>query len=367
MEVVTELYVLDEAYQILDLIDGFLSLIWNKKYYGVGDFELHCGTEHAALLQTGSYIARKDDPETGIIEELTFSADASTGKSVVVKGRFLKAMLENRVIDTVQNFSNIPAGDVLCRLVDTFCIRPADADRKITKLSLEADAGIGNQITTQITGKSLLDAMDSICEEQEISCNILYDFLEDRLIFSVWQGVDRTQEQAENAFAVFSEEFDNVASATYNKRYPYRNFAYVAGAGEGQARIVETVDIRDAGEARRELYVDARDLQRQDENGNVLSEAAYRQALRQRGLEKLKDYQVTETVDSQVDSNSGFLYGQDYALGDLVTFVDQNMGVLVEQRITEICEYIEAGERRIDLVFGQSKLSILEKVKKGVI
>ncbi len=31
MEAVTELYVLDEDYQILDLIDGFITLIWNKK------------------------------------------------------------------------------------------------------------------------------------------------------------------------------------------------------------------------------------------------------------------------------------------------------------------------------------------------
>ncbi len=367
MESVTELYVLDDEYQILDLIDGFISLIWNKKYYGVGDFELHCGAEYAGLLQQGRYLARKDDEETGIIEELNFSMDASAGKKVVVKGRFLKAELENRVIDTVQNFNNIRAGDALCQLADTFCIHPANTDRKIAKLILGDGADVGGLITTQITGKSLLDAMNSICEEQEISCNILYDFLQDQLIFSVWQGVNRTQEQSDHAFATFSEDFDNVFNVTYNKQYRYRNFAYVAGAGEGQARIVEIVDIRKTGEERHELYVDARDLQRKDANGNDIAEGEYRQALRQRGLEKLKDYQVTETVDSQIDSKSGFIYGVDYDLGDLVTFVDHTMGIMAEQRITEVCECIEAGERRIDAVFGQSKLSIMEKVKKGVI
>ena len=51
MDDVTELYVLDEAFQILDLLDGFITLIWNKKYYGVGSFELHCGVEYARLRQ----------------------------------------------------------------------------------------------------------------------------------------------------------------------------------------------------------------------------------------------------------------------------------------------------------------------------
>ena len=54
-------------------------------------------------------------------------------------------------------------------------------------------------------------------------------------------------------------------------------------------------------------------------------------------------------------------------LGDLVTFVDHEVGIVAEQRVTEIYEYIEEGERRIDAVFGQSKLNVMEKIKKGVV
>ena len=362
MDDVTELYVLDEAFQILDLLDGFITLIWNKKYYGVGSFELHCGVEYARLLQAGSYIYRKDDADTGIIEEFGYSNDTSYGKKVVVKGRFLKAKLENRVIDTAQNFSNQAAGAVLC-----YCISPGDTERKIPKLVVEGGSELGNSITTQITGETLLDAMEKICEEKELSCQIRYDFLTDRLLFRVWQGMDRTQGQSVNNFATFNEEFDNISGVEYNLERGYKNFAYVAGAGEGAVRIIETVDIRKDGEERRELYVDARDLQPTDGEGNAISEATYRQTLRQRGLEKLSDYQMKEAIDTKVDSNNGFVYGVDYSLGDLVTFVDHEVGIVAEQRVTEIYEYIEEGERRIDAVFGQSKLNVMEKIKKGVV
>ncbi len=367
MDDVTELYVLDEAFQILDLLDGFITLIWNKKYYGVGSFELHCGVEYARLLQAGSYIYRKDDTDTGIIEEFGYSNDTSYGKKVVVKGRFLKAKLENRVIDTAQNFSNQAAGAVLCQLVQTYCISPGDTERVIPKLTIAGGSELGNSITTQITGETLLDAMEKICEEQELSCQIGYDFLTDRLLFRVWQGMDRTQGQTVNNFATFNEEFDNISGVEYNLERGYKNFAYVAGAGEGAERIIETVDIRKDGEERRELYVDARDLQPTDGDGNAISEATYRQTLRQRGLEKLSDYQMKETIDTKVDSNNGFVYGVDYSLGDLVTFVDNEVGIVAEQRVTEIYEYIEEGERRIDAVFGQSKLNVMEKIKKGVV
>ena len=367
MDDLTELYVLDENYQILDLIDSFITLIWNKKYYGVGSFELHCGVEYAALLQRGCYIDRKDDEETGIIEEFSYSNDTSYGKKVVAKGRFLKAMLEDRVIDIPQSFNNLPAGSVVSQLVDTFCITPTSSDRKIAKLQLAAGSAIGGNITTQITGETVLNAIDNICEEQEISCNIVYDFLADQLSFRVWQGLDRTQNQMENNFATFNEEFDNISGVDYSKELHNKNVAYVAGAGEGSERMVEIVDIRKAGETRRELYVDARDLQPTDKDSNPIPEATYRQTLRQRGLEKLKDDQVKESMDTKVDQNNGFVYGVDYNLGDIVTFVDNGIGVEAEQRVTEIYEYVEEGERRVDAVFGQGKLNLLEKIKKGVL
>lgn len=366
MDDLVDVYVLDKNYQIMGLIDDFITLIWSRKYYDTGSFELHCGASHAKLLQQGVYIHRNDSNDTGIIEEFGYSSDDVFGKKVVVKGRFLKAMLADRVINSTQKFMNLAAGQVVKQLVSTYCINPSDAARKIPKLELADGAAVGGTITTQITGESLLDAIERICLEQQISASIQYDFVADKLIFNVWQGLNRTQSQSNNTFAAFNEEFDNISAADYNKERGYKNYAYVAGAGEGAARIIEVVNMMQPGEERRELYIDARDLQNIDSAGNTIPEATYRQTLRQRGLEKLAEYQPKETIETKIDLYSNLKYKEDYDLGDLVTFVDATIGVMAEQRITEICEYLESGELRVDVVFGQEKLNIMQKIKREV-
>ncbi len=366
MDNLVDVYVLDKDYQITGLIDDFITLIWSRKYYDTGSFELHCGASHAKLLQQGVYIHRNDSNDTGIIEEFGYSSDDVFGKKVVVKGRFLKAMLADRVIDSTQKFSGVAAGQVVKQLVSTYCINPSDTARKIPKLELANSAAVGGTITTQITGDSLLDAIERICLEQQISASIQYDFVADKLIFDVWQGLNRTQSQSDNTFAAFNEEFDNISAADYNKERGFKNYAYVAGAGEGAARIIEVVNMMQPGEERRELYIDARDLQNIDSSGNTIPEATYRQTLRQRGLEKLSEYQPKETIETKIDLYSNLKYKEDYDLGDLVTFVDATIGVMAEQRITEICEYLESGELRVDVVFGQEKLSIMQKIKREV-
>lgn len=366
MEQTTDVYILDDNYQIIGLIDDFITLIWNRKYYATGNFELHCGAHHAQLLQAGRYIYPSGKADTGIIEEFSYQSDGVYGKKVAVKGRFLKAMLEDRVIDSTQKFTNIAAGEVVKQLVNTYCINPSDASRKIPKLELAEGEPLGETITTQITGDTLLDAIERICLEQQLSAHIRYDFIADKLLFTVWQGLDRTQSQTTNTFAAFNEEFDNIAAADYTKERPYKNYAYVAGAGEGTARIIEIVDNVQPGEDRRELYIDARDLQNIDNNGNPIPEATYRQTLRRRGLEKLAEYQPKETIETKIDPYSSLQYGRDYDLGDRVTFIDGALGIMAEQRITEVCEYLEQGELRIDVVFGQEKLNILQKIKRDI-
>lgn len=366
MEQTTDVYVLDEDYQIIGLIDDFITLIWNRKYYATGNFELHCGAQHAQLLQAGTYIYPSGKADTGIIEEFGYSSGDVYGKKVVVKGRFLKAMLEDRVIDSTQKLTSLIASEAIKQLVDTYCINPTDQSRKIPKLELAESEPLGETITAQITGDSLLDAIERICLEQQLSAHIRYDFIADKLLFTVWQGLDRTQGQSDNTFAAMSEEFDNIAAADYNKERGYKNYAYVAGAGEGAGRIIELVDMVQPGEERRELYIDARDLQNIDNNGNTIPEATYRQTLRRRGLEKLAEYQIKETIETKIDPYNSLQYGRDYDLGDRVTFIDNALGIMAEQRISEVCEYLESGELRIDIVFGQEKLNILQKIKREV-
>ena len=162
-------------------------------------------------------------------------------------------------------------------------------------------------------------------------------------------------------------------NAQYNRDVSsFKNFAYVAGEGEGSARTVVTVDMRTSSEEeRRELYVDARDLQSTytDDDGNerTYSASQYKQMLRQRGLEKLAEYEVLEVVNSDVDPNANLVYGVDFDLGDLCTYRYTDVNIECTKRITEIQEVFEGSKHTLSVVFGaEGTTSITKLIKREV-
>ena len=144
----------------------------------------------------------------------------------------------------------------------------------------------------------------------------------------------------------------------------YKNFAYVAGAGEGSDRVIVTVDIRQPGEERSELYVDARDLQQEDGNGNKIPIDSYREQLKQRGKEKLAEYRMVETISSNVDPNANLVYKKDFDLGDYCTYVNTETGISTDKRITEIMETYEGGAMELSVVFGTDEVSTVRQLIK---
>lgn len=119
-------------------------------------------------------------------------------------------------------------------------------------------------------------------------------------------------------------------------------------------------------EERRELYVDARDLQStyQDDAGDEHTYTAdqYKALLRQRGLEKLAEYQKIETVNGDVDPNANLTYGVDFDLGDLCTYRYADVGIETTKRITEIQEVYEGSKQTLSVVFGNDQMTSITKI-----
>lgn len=360
-----ELYVLGDDFRPIGLVDQFTSFIWTRKYYDTGSFSLYCDDGYYKLFQSGTYLYRSDDTELGLIESVSFSQSDTGEKAVNVKGRFLKAVLADRVIDKVQNLSG-KTEDILYTLVDAFAVFPDDPARKISGLSLALSQGRGRQIELQATGDILLDKLHTIAKEDEFSFRIVYNYVLGSLLFEVWQGLDRTQGQHENSWAVFSDQYENIQSMSYvTDRSSIKNFAYIAGEGEGESRTVVTLDQTD-GQPRRELYVDARDLQRKIDNDTEMTEEEYTAVLLQRGKEKLEEYPLVETFDAKVNVYSNLEYKRDYDLGDKCTFLNQDLGIKAETRITEVTETYENGGVTISLVFGEGQMTIMQRIKREV-
>lgn len=361
-----ELLILDKDFQICGLIDDFSSFVWNRKYYECGSFSLQVGLKFKDQFLNGKYLYNKDFKETARIEAFNMK-HSNEGYKLNFSGRFLESLLEDRCIDTTQYFKNMITEDIIRQLITTYFID--SEDRKMPKIVLGQRKNLGKIRTTQKTGGSVLSYIYELCKEDELSISLWYDFENEQLVFEVWQGLDRTDKQKKNNWAIFSRNFENIFEDDYSTdSTQYKNFAYVAGErnktdGQGNqttTRTIVTVDRIKQGEDRKELYVDARDLQSDDDT----TEDEYKQMLIDRGNSKLNECSKVETSNFSINTNSNLEYKSDYDLGDKVVYKNDELGFNIENRIVEISEAYENGERTLDVVFGEDYN--LEKIKEAI-
>lgn len=358
------LIVLDENFDTIGSIPLFRTLIWVRRYEKLGCFELYTSKDYFDLLNTGKYLYRNDAEELGVIDEVNYAQDENGGREAYAKGNFAEKLLTDRVIETMVTLSgNIETA--MRSLVTRTAISPSDSDRAIKHLRLGKISGITGTVSMQTTGDNLSEKLYEMGNAQEISHRIRYDFQTNDLAFEVWQGKDRRDSQTVNSWAIFSNSFYNIRNVVYNRNSSsYKNFAYVAGAGEGSDRIIVTVDLRQPGEERKEIWVDARDLQQQDESGNAISLSVYKEQLVQRGIEKLTEYRKVETVNSGVDSNANLVYKKDFDLGDYSTYINTEINIATDKRITEVMETYEGGATELTVTFGTDEISTVQQLIK---
>ena len=341
-----ELLLLDKNFKICGIVDDYSSLVWNRKYYECGSFILEPNINNLKQFKNAKYLYCKEFTETSIIE--TFNKkDTIIGTQASYAGRFLESILEQRVINKTQKFVNKTTEDIIRSLVNTYAIN--SENRAIPNLVLGERKGIGTVKTLQITGDNLLTKIYELCIEDELSISLKYDFNNNQLVFDVWQGLDRRDTQNENTWAIFSKNFENILEDEYSiDDTKYCNFAYVAGQGEGENRVIVEVNRAKEGEERKELYVDARDLQKDEET----TDAEYLEILKQRGIEKLNEYNKVETTNFNINTLSNLEYKKDFNLGDKVIYVNDELEFNIENRIIEITESYENGNKTINITFG---------------
>ena len=128
---------------------------------------------------------------------------------------------------------------------------------------------------------------------------------------------------------MFKPSFENIINSNYSDiQSEAKTIALVAGEGEGSQRVTRIVGTG-TGLLRKELYVDARDLQSDD-----ISQQEYYAKLDQRGTEKLGENKVKKTFDGQCETTRMFKYKDDFYMGDVVQVADE-YGMESSARVTE--------------------------------
>lgn len=348
--------------ELVGIIDTATSIIWHSVYFGVGDFEIYvqASPEIVALLRVGMLVTRPDDLEVGIIEKIHIENDAQNGRMITATGRFAKSILERRIIYNLAGTVNTPTilrGNVeteVRRVITENAIAcPFDPRRNIPQLALGDVAGFpqiivdenGAAAQKQVACDNLLTYTDALLQEYGLGATVILDEDAKKLRYVIYSGIDRSWDNAAgNDPVVFSKEFDNLTSSSYEyDATTEKNVALIGGAGEGVERFFSLAAGIQLGLDRREIWVDAASLNRTykdaDDVEQSYSDSDYRAMLNAAGKQQLDASPAKETFDGAIDiQNSRWQYNRDFALGDIVTTQDSDIGKYVNVRLREVLE-----------------------------
>lgn len=332
-----ELNVFNKNLELIGIVDFYNSIIWTPRYNDVGDFELYLEAtpDTINLLQKDNYIGRNDDDMLCIIEKVQTVTDVENGQHLLVSGRDLKSLLSRRIV-WEQTTVRGTVEAAIHQLINENIINPTIHERRINNFTLAETKGFSETIEMQITGKNLLETIVEICGSYEYGFKVTLND-EKQFVFSLYKGVDRSYQQSENPYVVFSPNFDNVKTVEYmTDKTEYKNTALVAGEGEGLDR--KTVTVGGGSDIDRyEIYVDARDV---STNEGEITIEDYNKLLSERGMENLTTLIMKESFSGDIEPSMNYEYKKDYFLGDIVQ-IENELGITMSSRITEIIECMD--------------------------
>lgn len=360
-----ELYILNKDLELLNILDTLTSLIWTRRYYRTGTFALHCPLNDKTIqLLTNGNIIYKGGLEAGYIETRQLKRDATGQEIIEVQGKFLTGYLNQRINWGRVDFNGLTE-NLMRQLVIDNAISPSNNDRKIDNLILGDLQGFNDTIKYQNSFGNILTCLENISNTSNLGYRNLFDFENRKIVFDIYKGINRTVGNGIIAPTIFSRDFENILEQEYfDSVNNFKNTALIAGAGEGEDRRITEIEIGQ-GLNRYEIFVDARDIE-DKEDEQVMNDSEYLPLLIQRGHEKLAEHEKIQTFDSKVDLDGNNVYKEDFDLGDIVTVVDNEWGIKVDTRITEITEVYEEKGFDVRVVFGNNIPTLLDKIRQVI-
>lgn len=371
------LEVLDTSKNPIGIVDTAKSIIWHSVYFGVGDFEIYieATNENLILLAIGNYVARSDTNDVGIIENIHVTFNLTEGYMLVASGRFLKSILDRRLIYNLSGFTNKPT--VLSGLVEVAARSLVqnnvinctfDSRRNIPDFALGKLKGFqakivdksGNSARKQVSYQNLLEYSDKLLQEYGLAAKVTINDSNKNFLYTVYTGTNRSVDNLSGYQPiVLSTDYDNLNSSDYTKdQSTLKTSVLIGGEGEGTARKYSLVTGGQSGLRLRELFLDCSDIsQTYQEDGSdeekTYSGSEYQAMLNQQGQQALTENIVTEAFDGEVNVSFGtFQLNRDYYLGDIVTVQDNRINKYMNTRITETTEVQDDNGYSVTAVFG---------------
>ena len=94
-----EVRVYNAGMNFLGLIENQTSVLWNRKYFEAGSFEMHVPVtaNNIGLIKMGNLVWKRGAVEAGVIEEIIIEQNEFKNE-IKASGRFLESYMSRRLI-----------------------------------------------------------------------------------------------------------------------------------------------------------------------------------------------------------------------------------------------------------------------------
>lgn len=356
-----DIEIFDDSLLPLGILQGVSEYQYELENTGIGSFIFSCliSASNLSMIKKRYFVLFEGNNKAIFIIENFKKIKNEDGRiEFVVRGRSALAILGLRIIWDTYNCYNKRVGYVVNQMITSNVISPSDTDRVISFVTINSgNINIGPYITMQTTGQNLLTKILDTCAANDISFYCEINRSTNKINYVVKNNVDHRESSASPV--VYTSDMESIISSEYlyNETF-YSNSALVAGAGEGELRKKKEIS-EGIGSARREVFIDARDLAETDSDGLPIPEPDYLLMLEERGKEKLADFKAVENFNAELDIFSDqFIFDTDFSIGDYITIVDKDLDVQQDVQVTSYRKTVNSSQERLEFIFGEAQPSI---------
>lgn len=351
--------IIDKDFNFLGEIDNYESLQFIRRFYKVGEFELHINMDKAntdILVKNNLIILGNNLNKVGIIMHRESQIKGDGTDELIIRGPTLKGVMSRRIIvppvDSDGYDSQTGSQETIMKaFVGNHVVNPTDADRKIPQIEIATDQQRGSQDKWRSKFEILSDKLEEIGTYANMGWDVVLDTDNNKWLFDVYIGRDLTVDQEILPPVIFSTSFDNILTPhLIQSLLNTANVGYAGGKGDDEDRLVQKIG-SSTGFERLEAFLDC-------------SQAEDITELTSQGQQKLNEIKEVQTFEFQIIPDNTFIYGQDYDLGDFVTAQSKKWELTMNCQIIEIKENYEVDGFTIETTLGNNIPNLLTTIKK---
>ena len=330
-------YTLDSQLKRDQVITGFISFIWTERYNTAGEFQIVTRSTYPnrKLFADATWIGKKGSTYVMKIDTIVDAVADDGSRNLTITGKSLEILLDDRLaaVVTTTTTTDVPPvttttltdwisvgtpGAIVRDLFNRICVEGVlDSHDTIPFYTFGTLLPAGNlaepsdTISLDAAPASVYSTITQLCNTYSLGFRFVKNGDLGQIYFEVYVGNDRTSNQTTLAPVIFDQNLNNLVDVNQlTSSAVFKTVAYVYATNGYEIVYAPTADPSASGENRRVLLISS--------SNSLPAGSDLTAALQQEGQIALAAQREIYAFDGKLPTETPYIYGQDYGLGDLV-------------------------------------------------